>query len=704
MKIFTIVNVLILLLFLGTAPAASQDIYLSPGGKDSNPGTRESPLATLNTARDKARLMRKSNPVQPITITALEGEYFMMQPLELTLKDGGSQQAPLVFRAEPGKKAVFTGGVKIEGFEKVSEKLWRAFIPNVAYYDYYFEQLYVDGKRAIRARTPNSGFYFIKKVTETIVEKGDGRVPELAVQQIELDSTEAKLFRSFSSLDFQDALVTFYHKWDNTRKRITSYNSKSASVFTAGGGMKPWNMMDSKTRYFVENYKAALDAPGEWFLDRSGYLYYIPESGQKIENTTFIVPILKDFVSIQGDPQTGQRVENISFENMVFEVAAYHTPADGNEPAQAAAPVDAVITLDFAKYIQFKNCEIAHTGTYAFWFRRSVSNCIVNQCYMHDIGAGGVKIGETLIRPDTREITNNITIDNNIIRDGGHVFPCAVGIIIFNASDNKLTHNEIADLRYSGISAGWVWGYAYSPSKRNMIEFNNIHHLGWGELCDMGGVYTLGASEGTTVSNNVIHHVYSFDYGGWGLYTDEGSFGITEENNLVYACKNSGFHQHYGKENIIRNNIFALNIRAQLQATRVEEHRSITFTNNIVYFEKGTLLSSNWHKFNLLSDYNCYWDTRTKEIKFADKSFDDWKKSGKDQHSLIADPMFVNPAGFDFHFRNLSVIKKIKFTPFDYSGAGVYGTPEWKKLAEFDRDLSIKFDERVVSLEAGNGF
>ncbi len=318
---------------------------------------------------------------------------------------------------------------------------------------------------------------------------------------------------------------------------------------------------------------------------------------------------------------------------------------------------------------------------------------------MHDLGAGGVKIGETTIRKDESEITNHIVVDNNIIRDAGHVFPCAVGIIIFNAADNQLTHNEIANLRYSGISAGWVWGYAYSPSKRNVIEFNHIHHLGWGELSDMGGVYTLGASEGTTVSNNVIHHIYSFDYGGWGLYTDEGSYGIVEENNLVYACKNSGFHQHYGKENIIRNNIFALNIRAQLQATRVEEHRSITFTNNIVYFDKGTLLSSNWHKFNLLTDYNIYWDTRTRDIRFADQSFAEWQRSGKDIHSIIADPLFVNPDAYDFHLKNQSVTRKIKFVPFDYTRAGVYGTDEWKKLAEFDPAVAEEFDARVSLME-----
>jgi hypothetical protein len=695
-----LISILILIFFSGQNRAFAQKIYLSPAGNDTNPGTIEKPLSTLTAARNKARELRKSSPPdQPLEIIATEGEYFMFQPLSLTVADGGTTDSPLVFKSEPGKKAVFRGGVQLTGFEKLNDKLWRVFVPQVAYYNSYFEQLYVNSRRAIRARTPNNGFYSVKKVTETVLEKGKGRSPELAVQKIEVDSSDTEWFKSFSGQDYQDALIIFYHNWDNTRKRVTGFSIENSSVYTVGEGMKPWNPLNNKTRYLVENYKAALDAPGEWFLERSGYLYYIPQEGETIENTSFFAPVLKEFITVQGDPVSGKKVENIRFENLVFEMAGYQTPGNGNEPAQAAAPVEAVVTLDFAENITFKNCEIAHTGTYAFWFRRACSNCTVNQTYMHDLGAGGVKIGETKIRTVQAEITNNITIDNNIIRDAGHVFPCAVGIILFNASDCKLTHNEIANLKYSGISAGWVWGYAPSPSKRNTIEFNHIHHLGWGELSDMGGVYTLGASEGTTVSNNVVHHIYSFDYGGWGLYTDEGSFGIIEENNLVYACKNSGFHQHYGRENIIRNNIFALNIRGQLQATRIEEHRSISFTNNIIYFDKGSLLVNNWSKFNLLTDFNCYWDTRTKDILFTDKSFKEWQKDGKDTHSIIADPLFVNPAEFDFRFKNQSVVKKIKFVPFDYSRAGVYGSEEWKKLAEFDPELAARFDITVEKLE-----
>jgi hypothetical protein len=700
MKCQLIIRLIVMIILIDQYSVFGQKIYISPEGSDSNSGTIENPLATLNGALYKARIIRRDGLVKgPVEIIALKGNYFMLRPLDITADDSGTPDAPLVIRAEEGSRPAFIGGVQISGFKKINEKLWQAFIPQVAWYDSYFEQLYVNGRRAVRAQTPNDGFYFIRKVTETVIEKGNGNVGKLAVQKIELDSIEAGLFNSFSKQDFDDAIMTFYHKWDNTRKRITVFNSRQSAVYTVGEGMKPWNILDSKTRYKVENYRSALDVPGEWYLDRTGYLYYIPLQGEIPENAIVYAPIIKEFIRIEGESAV-KPVSNIKFENISFSVAGYHTPVAGNEPAQAAAPVDAVVTLDFAGNIEFHNCEISHTGTYAFWFRRACNNCVVSHCYIHDLGAGGVKIGETVIRPVAGEITNNITIDNNIIRDAGHVFPCAVGIIIFNASDNKLTHNEIADLRYSGISVGWVWGYDYSPSKRNMVEFNHIHHLGWGELCDMGGVYTLGGSEGTTVSNNVIHNVYSFDYGGWGLYTDEGSYGITEENNLVYACKSSGFHQHYGKENIIRNNIFALNIIAQLQATRVEEHRSISFTNNIIYFEKGKLLSSNWDKFNLLSDYNCYWDTRTKDIRFADSSFSDWQKAGKDQHSIIADPMFVNPAGYDFHFKNLSAAKKIRFTTFDYSKAGVYGEEEWKKLATFDPGLESKFNNVVERMGA----
>ena len=231
-------------------------------------------------------------------------------------------------------------------------------------------------------------------------------------------------------------------------------------------------------------------------------------------------------------------------------------------------------------------------------------------------GAGGVRIGEAGIAANEAERTSHITVDNNIIRHGGRIFPCAVGVWIGHASDNSVTHNEIADLYYTGISAGWRWGYGESLAKRNTIAFNNVHHIGWGVLSDMGGIYTLGPSEGTVVRNNVFHDIYAYSYGGWGMYTDEGSTGILFENNLVYRVKTGGFHQHYGKENVVRNNILAFSKLYQLQATRVEEHLSFTLERNIVYWDSGVLLSGRWDQVRHVSGPNCYWEASGKPVDF----------------------------------------------------------------------------------------
>lgn len=697
---------LLFFLVINMGTAFSFQIYVSPSGNNNNPGTMEKPLASLSAARDLARSIREGQALaKPIEIIIASGTYNLLEPLELTAEDSGTDEAPLIFRGEKGSTPVFSGGMELPAFEEVSERLWKITIPEIALYGGSIQQLFVNGERATRARTPNGrNFFKTKKASEFPIDTTEGASVNATIKKVYLTSEQLDSLGAVKDEDLQNVIISIHHAWDRTRKYIQAKSIEDSAVYIIGGPMHSWNKLDNSSQFYFENSRAFLDAPGEWFLESNGDLFYVPRKGERIETSKAITPVIDKFLVIRGDKE--EKVENIHFKNLSFKFTRYIMPISGNENAQAGAPTDASIMADYAEGIEFDNIEIAHTGNNGIWFRTACSDSKLTHSYLHDLGIGGVKIGTLDIPKDKSLITNNIIVDNNIIRSGGHEFPTGVGVIIFQSGDNIISHNDISDFIYSGVSVGWVWGYHYSPSKRNKIIYNHIHHLGWGLLSDMGGVYTLGPSEGTVVNNNVIHHIYSYGYGGWGLYTDEGSTGIVMENNLVYKVKTGGFHQHYGKDNIIRNNIFALQLKAQLEATRIEDHRGFSFANNIVYFDEGTLTGKNWETANFLARSNIYWNTQSKDrIKFDDKAegvfytFQEWQEMGKDKKSIIADPHFMDPANYNFKFQNDSTISKIGFIPFDYSKAGVYGDEDWKELARFDDDLATEFEQMVKERE-----
>lgn len=685
----------IISVFLSPGNANAQ-FYIAPNGSDHSSGTEREPLATLSGARNAVRKYKLEHAVSStITVIIKGGMYEMAEPLVLSPEDGGTSKYPVVYKAENGAAPIFSGGKKITGFSVNKNGIWETTIPACKYYNWRFDQLYVNGKRAVMARTPNKGFLKIGNVKESVWEKGKGRVAERAQQMISFDDDNFKSLLQVQDEELENVRLRAYHKWDFTLRFIDKMEKDSTRIYTSGEGMKPWNPLEKGGRIVFENYAAALDTAGEWFLNKAGTLFYLPRPGETPENTEVTAPALDNLISVEGDAANDKFVENIRFEGISFINCHYRIPKSGSEPNQAAALLNAAVMLEGARNISFVDCEISKTGQHALWFGKGCNSCTVEHCYLNNLGGGGVYLGDFSPRQGA-EHTKNIRLHNNIIQTGGQEFPSAVGVWVGHSSDNEISHNDIGNFYYSGISVGWVWGYAESNAKRNNITYNHIHHIGWSLLSDMAAVYTLGKSEGTVISNNVIHHVHAYSYGGWGLYTDEGSSDIVMENNLVYNTKTGGFHQHYGQNNMIRNNIFAFAKLYQAQCTRVENHRSFTFDNNIILFDEGVVLKGAWEKIDIQMDKTLYWNIAGDTYDFNGKSFADWQKTGHDKNALIADPGFNNPKSFDFSFKKKNNARRIGFVPFDYTKAGVFGEKSWTDKSILSKEIITDFDNSVA--------
>jgi parallel beta-helix repeat protein len=640
-------------------------LHVSPDGNDRNPGTRDRPLATLRAARDAIRKLKRGGGKQPITVLVHGGRYVLTEPLLFTAQDSGTKDAPVIYAAVPGENPVFSGGRRLTGWKEVTlkgKKLWAAAAPGVQTGSWYFRELWVNGRRRTRARHPNRGFLHIAGLPDagpkTPWNRGQDRF-QFAAGDI----------RPWENL--QDVDIVVLHLWVAARLRVDSIDSGRRVVKLTRRSGRRLTDGEQPARYFVENAFEFLDEPGEWYLNRkTGVVYYVPMPGEKMSEVEAVAPVLPYLLRLEGRPERGEFVSHLVLRGLGFEHSEWPLQADDPADAQAAAPIPAAIQADGAEDCAFERCTVARAGSYGIHLGRGCRDNRISDCDLDELGAGGIKIGEMVQRANPQEQTHHNEVLGTHIHDGGRMYPQAVGVWIGQSRHNRIARNHIHHLFYTGISVGWTWGYGQTLAHDNAIELNHVHHIGQGRLSDMGGIYTLGVQPGTVIRSNIFHDIAAYRYGGWGIYLDEGSTSIVVENNLVYRTTHGGFHQHYGKENVIRNNIFAFGRDAQIQRTRIEPHRSFTFEHNIVYWKEGKLLAGDWGKMQAVFDRNLYWHVGGGPIRFAGLSWDQWRRKGMDRHSLYADPRFVNPENGDFQLRDASPAGKIGFRPLDLSSVG----------------------------------
>ena len=654
--------------------ATATRLYVAKNGSDAwsgrlaapNKGRTDGPLSTLEGARDAIRKIKAApgGLTCPVTVSIGKGTYFLDKPFELTQADTGTRDCPITYEAYRTAKGiehvVISGGraiwgfkpVKVNGLEMIAAPIvasGRKANPEASAWNP--DQLFVNGRRADRTRLPKQGWYTIKAAPVT--DKWQDGQDNFTFNDGEIKAD----WRNLGDVD-----VVALTLWIEARMPIKSVDEATHNVRLARRSTF-WlaSEHDPKkgARYWLENVFEALDTPGQWYLDRTeSKLYYYPLPGEDWRKAEFVAPALESLVHLNGTDQ--QLVEYVRFRNLRFAHTQYTLPAAQSGSSQAAAGVPAAIILDRARRCDIDRCEISHIGTYAVEYGVNSSDCAIRACKITDMGAGGVKIGH---------YAKSITVSDNEIRDGGKISMSGEGVWIGGSPHNRVIHNSISDLYYTGVSVGWSWGYGKSGAFDNLVASNHIYNIGRGALSDLGGIYTLGISPGTVLRNNLIHDCQSYGYGGWGIYTDEGSSGILIENNVVYRTKTGGFHQHYGKENTVTNNIFAFGKEQQLQRTRIEEHTSFTFERNILYYDSGELLGVNWGDDHYKMDYNLYFDTSGRTVKFAGATFEDWQKR-HDQHSIIADPLFVDPRNDDFRLKPDSPAFKLGFKQPDISNVG----------------------------------
>ena len=559
------------------------EIWISPKGSDFNDGTRQSPKATLTSALRQAREWRRTedNRIQGgITIYMEGGTYAFHEPVFIRPEDSGTKESPTIIRSVGDEKVILSGGISINGWKKQG-KVWVADVPVFNGRPLDFRQLWVNGKKAVRARDVED-FEKMNRICSVDEKNEILYVPVVSIR---------RLIDNKGNLKAKYAEMVLHQMWcvANLRIRSVEVQGDSAAIRFHQPESRiqfehPWprpmvTTDGHNSAFYLTNARELQDVPREWYHDIDARkVYYYPREGEKMQEAEVIVPAVETLVRVEGT--LDRPVCHIRFEKITFSYTTWMRPSEkGHVPLQAGMyltdgyridpkmqrnylnhPLDnqgwlgrpaAAVRVVVARQIDFERCRFEHLGSTGLDYEEAVQGGVVRGCLFRDIAGNGLLVGsfspaahETHLPydpADRREVCTQQHINNCYFTEIGNEDWGCLAIAAGYVGDVNIEHNEISEVPYSGISLGWGWTQTVNCMRNNRVHANLIHHYAK-YMYDVAGIYTLGSQPKSYVTENCVHSIYKPGYvhdpNHWFyLYTDEGSSFITVRDNWTEGEK-----------------------------------------------------------------------------------------------------------------------------------------------------------------------
>ena len=561
----------------------ADEIWISPKGSDFNDGTRQFPKATLTSALRQAREWRRTedNRIQGgITIYMEGGTYAFYEPVFIRPEDSGTKESPTIIRSVGDEKVILSGGISIKGWKKQG-KVWVADVPAFNGRPLDFRQLWVNGKKAVRARDVED-FEKMNRICSVDEKNEILYVPAVSIR---------RLIDNKGNLKAKYAEMVLHQMWcvANLRIRSVEVQGDSAAIRFHEPESRiqfehPWprpmvTTDGHNSAFYLTNARELQDVPGEWYHDIDARkVYYYPREGEKMQEAEVIVPAVETLVRVEGT--LDRPVCHIRFEKITFSYTTWMRPSEkGHVPLQAGMyltdgyriepkmqrdylnhPLDnqgwlgrpaAAVRVVAARQIDFERCRFEHLGSTGLDYEEAVQGGVVRGCLFRDIAGNGLLVGsfspaahETHLPynpADRREVCTQQQINNCYFTEIGNEDWGCLAIAAGYVGDVNIEHNEISEVPYSGISLGWGWTQTVNCMRNNRVHANLIHHYAK-HMYDVAGIYTLGSQPKSYVTENCVHSIYKPGYvhdpNHWFyLYTDEGSSFITVRDNWTEGEK-----------------------------------------------------------------------------------------------------------------------------------------------------------------------